>query len=288
MDIKKYKDFILEKSIGSEEIRVKYYGDLEKRKYYEIINIDPTSVRKKDFSRPGKYSKWLLYQYKIGFLSDDNLSDSEYVNLLNYLLFVFSSNWYSNKVKKETLYLGGEIHKTIENDINKFSLSNFIGKLSPLLNEYKTETEDSKYDIVYSDKNIDIFVPLNFTASRESAKNTDWCSKNHFGYSRWSKVAILFRIIPKNDSYDRLKFTYKYDGKWFIAGPKYPELMGESDPFERLDGVPNWLETKKDETLKNDSSPSTKIKFDNIEKTMLLLSDEAIECIKKYYDLNKK
>lgn len=286
MRVKKYNDFILEKSIGSEEIRQKYYGDLEKRKYYQIINLDPTSVRKKDFSKPGKYSKWLLYQYKIGFLTDDNLNDKKFTDQLTNYLFLFSTNWYANQFKKSNFYIGGLTMNTMDNDINKFSLSNFMAKMLPLQDEFLSETQDAKYDIVYSDDLLEIFVPLNFTASRESAQNTQWCSSNYSGYSVWHKDAILFRILPKDQSLDKLKFTYKFDGKWFIAGPEYPEIMGLKNPFEQKDGVPEWLRKKNkafDEGFEKD-----KVKYDGIEKTMRLLSPQAIECMMKYYNLNKK
>ena len=55
MEILRFKNFseiILEKSIGSEEIRKKWYSDLDKKEFYKLVNIDPTSIRKKDFSKP--------------------------------------------------------------------------------------------------------------------------------------------------------------------------------------------------------------------------------------------
>jgi len=57
------KSLILEKSIGSEEIRKKWYSDLPKDIFYKLVNIDPTSVRKKELSKPGKYVKWLIISY---------------------------------------------------------------------------------------------------------------------------------------------------------------------------------------------------------------------------------
>ena len=67
MEILRFKNFseiILEKSIGSEEIRNKWYPDLDKKIFYKLVNLDPTSIRKKDFSKPGKYVKWLINMYK--------------------------------------------------------------------------------------------------------------------------------------------------------------------------------------------------------------------------------
>jgi hypothetical protein len=67
MEILRFDDFsglLLEKSIGSEEIRKKWYPDLDKKIFYKLVNLDPTSVRKKEFSKPGKYTKWLISMYK--------------------------------------------------------------------------------------------------------------------------------------------------------------------------------------------------------------------------------
>lgn len=286
MKIKKYYDFIIEKSIGSEEIRVKHYDDLEKTKYYQIINIDPTSVRKKGFSKPGKYSKWLLHHYKIGLLSDSLLDDKKYTTALTEYLFVFSTNWYSSKYKSNVFVSGGELSHLMINDINKFSLSNFMSKMLSIRDEYLTETEDAKYDVIYSDGVLDVFVPLNFTASKKSAENTQWCSKSFSGYSNWNKMAILFRIVPKDGTMDKIKFTYKYNGDWFMAGPVYPELSGNGSPFENVDGKPRWKIMK--DKLHSDSFEADQSKFDKIETTMNLLSDGAIDCILKYYEINKK
>jgi hypothetical protein len=67
MKLLKFIEFdtpLLEKSIGSEEIRKKWYPNLDKKIFYKLVNIDPTSVRKKDFSKPGKYTKWIIAMYK--------------------------------------------------------------------------------------------------------------------------------------------------------------------------------------------------------------------------------
>jgi hypothetical protein len=286
MDMKKYYDFIIEKSLGSEDIRLKHYDHLEKRKYYQIINIDPTTVTKKDFTKPGKYTKWLLYQYNIGLLSDNLLEDKTYTTALTDYLFVFSTNWYARLVGKNAIYIGGERNNIMINDINKFSLSNFMSKMVSVRDEYLIESEGAKYDVIYSDDKVDVYVPLNFTASKESSLNTQWCSQSFGGFSNWNKMAILFRIIPKDKALDKVKFTYQYNDRWFIAGPKYPELMGEGNPFT-LDGeFPHWKNIK--DKFYMDSYDNDKPKYDKIEKTMNLLTLASISSIIKYYNFNRK
>ena len=151
---------LLEKSIGSEEIRNKWYSDLDKKIFYKLVNLDPTSVRKKDFSKPGKYVKWLINMYKKESKSEYFDFDREFDSDLNFKLFVFSTGWYASKVKKESFYLGGELNKTIENDIFKFpTLRDFERDIYKYQDEYRKETEDAKYDVVFSDDKVDVLIP---------------------------------------------------------------------------------------------------------------------------------
>lgn len=303
MIIKKFDSFtniILEKSIGSEEIRNKWYSDLDKVEFYKLVNLDPTSIRKKEFSKPGKYVKWLLMIYKK--MKGDDYYDlvseagfNRYFNSdLNFRLFIFSTGWYKSKVKKESFYIGGEQNKTLENDIFKFkSLWEFQNHISKIEDEYRAQTEDAKYDVVFSDDKVDILIPINFTASSETAKNTEWCSQSHAGYSYWKKVSLLFRIIPKDKKYDKLKLTWlKNNESWHIACSKYPEIDGEGNPFDLIDGKEYWLEKVEhmNGVYNDDRTSSIKWKenADNITKTMNLLSSNAKETIKQYYNKNEK
>jgi len=286
MGLKKYYDFINEATLGTETIHSKYYSNIDKKIFYKIINIDPTTVRKKDFSKPGKYSKWLIQTYKNAQLTNDLLGDEKYIDNLSTYLFIFSTNWFRNKFKENQYAIGGVIRNLIEKDINKYSLHMFVNKMMPLYDEYLQDTENAKFDIVYSDNEIDIYVPLNFTSARETAANTAWCSKNFSGFSNWNQQAILFRIMPKDDQYNKIKYTHKYDGNWFIASHKYPELIGKGDPFGVLHGKECWLDVL--ECMYDDMYESGQMLFREIEKTMNLVSDDAKKCMQKYYDENKK
>jgi len=283
---------LLEKSIGSEEIRNKWYSDLDKKIFYKLVNLDPTSVRKKDFSKPGKYVKWLINMYKKESKSEYFDFDREFDSDLNFKLFIFSTGWYASKVKKESFYLGGELNKTIENDIFKFpTLRDFERDIYKYQDEYRKETEDAKYDVVFSDDKVDVLIPINFTASAESAKNTEWCSQSYDGYSWWNKKALLFRIVPKDKGYDKLKLTWSKkegDNEWHIACSKYPEIYGGGTPFDMIDGKESWQERiDYMNDIHNDDKPVSikwKENSDNITKTMNLLSNKAKETIKKYHE----
>ena len=301
-NLKKYNDFffLLEKSIGSEEIRKKWYPDLDKKIFYKLVNLDPTSVRKKEFSKPGKYTKWLISMYKkmkadIYYeIEKEEEFDRYFDSDLNFKLFIFSTGWYRSKVRKESFYLGGQLNKTLENDILKFkSLHDFENHMSKIQEEYKIQTEEAKYDIVFSDDKVDILIPINFTASAETAKNTEWCSQSYIGYSMWNKMSLLFRILPKDNKYDKLKLTWTKkerspSKKWYIACSKYPEIGGDGIPFDIIDGKESWQERidYMNEIYNDEKSSSVKWRENakNIEMTMRLLSDKAKETIIKYYE----
>ena len=131
---------LFESSIGSETIREKWYPKIAKRLFYSIINIDPTSIRNKNFSKPGKYSKWLLMKMldkNTGQLTEDGQyfleNEKEKLNLF---LFIFSTGWYKFKTKGIK-------------DILKFkSLNEFMMHISKLEQSYLLQTK-SKYDLIY-------------------------------------------------------------------------------------------------------------------------------------------
>lgn len=262
-----FDEYLIEKTIGSESIRHKWYSDLDKKTFYKLVNIDPTSVRKKDLSKPGKYVKWLIKMYK-------NNTDNDYFDFdddLNYSLFVFSTGWYKSKAK----------NKNIEKDILKFrSISDFKHHMNNYVDRFRDETEDAKFDVVFDDDNISILIPINFTASRQTAENTQWCSQSYTGYSMWNKVALLFRIIPKNDKYDKLKLTWsKNNENWYLACSKYPEIYGDGSPFDKV-GLFKNRERWEDKL----SELKAKKVYKDIKETMSLLSDDGKKSIISYYN----
>lgn len=292
-----YNNFesIFEKSIGSESIRMKYYSDIDKKAFYKLVNTDPTSVRKKEFSKPGKYSKWLLIQYRRGSFGT-LLNDENYMKKLNYLLFIFSTGWFKSRIKNYYSISGQSNIGSEKQDIFKYkSLSDFINEVKDYIDEYESATEKSKFDTVYSDDKIDILVPLNFTASFETAKNTEWCSQSLSSYSSWNQQAILFRIMPKSSNFDKLKLTWgriapnNKNPQWYLACSKYPELIGTKSPFDVVeDGIEKWEDTKiiLDQTYDDESGYSSKWKDNSkkISNTMSLVSKEAKKFIEEYHN----
>lgn len=336
MRILRFNSFIgeplQEKSIGSQAIRDKFYSDIEKKTFYTLVNLDPTSVRKKDFSKPGDYSRWLLTLYKKyykqckeSFKSDEKLRDlypdqeqrcnevalgQIIYNDLNFHLFIFSSNWFKKEAKA----------KGYNNDILKFKSVNELYKLiKPLVEDFKKQTEDAKFDVVYQDDKVKILIPLNFTAAAETAKNTDWCTTKLPNYQMWNNWALMFRILPIDSKFDKLKITWmrdnkkdRYEKSWYIACSEYPEMGGtEGTPFDIVDGEESWISVMKDynENVFNKSILKAEIKkykknslersfaeshlrqadkwienSQKIEETISLLSPEAKRAIVHYYE----
>ncbi len=273
MKILLFNQYITESSIGSENIRTKHYSDMDKKHFYKLVNIDPTNVRKKDFSKPGKYTKWLLREFKKR-IYNDYFDDDSFIKELNYKLFVFSTQWFKNKFKKSAYYISGQKEYMIDGDILKFDLIQFYNYMDEYIQEYKTITEDSKYDVIYENNDYTILVPLNFSASYETAQNTDWCSKSYAGYSMHNKVTILFRVIPKDDSYERLKVTWsKNYNICYFASHKYPEIpIDGENPFDLILNECNKLI----ENWKNNNS------YVQIKRTFELLNDESKQLMIQY------
>ena len=104
----------------------------------------------------------------------------------------------------------------------------------------------------------------------------------------WNQIALLFRIIPKDNKYDKLKLTWNKSNKgWYLACSKYPEIHGGGNPFDKTDGIENWKvsKNKMDNDTNWDKWKENSIK---IEDTMSLLSEKAKETIKEYYNKNEK
>lgn len=274
--MKTFKQF-LESTIGIENIRTKYYSQLTKREFYLCVNIDPTSVRKKGFSKMGKYSRWLLHQYINYpeyrfqyFQSEEGRKD------LNKFLFIFSTGWYKNKGYNRDILKYKDIFK-------------FILHMYKVEDLYEKETFEAKYDSIYEDDNVRIIVPLNFTASYETAKNTDWCSNSLAGFSQWNQSSILYRIMPKKNGYSRVKLTWSKVGDWYMASEKYPEINGKGIPFEKINylDIENWQKVIRDHlnTTGNELDKAKDV-FMEIERTMSLVSKDAKEAIMDHWEEN--
>lgn len=288
---------LFESTLGTEEIRKKWYPNIDRKLFLQIVNLDPTSIRKQNFSKPGKFSKWLLMR-----MIDKNtnrLTDSGSYFLknekdqLSFYLFIFNTGWY--RIKEQG-----------EKDILKFkTLNDFIKHMSQVEKKYLLQTK-AKYDIIYSDDKIDIVVPLNYTASFETAKNTDWCTKNVLSYEVWSSKSILFRIMPKSKNFQKMKLSWGIvqPYMWTMASEKYPEISGIDNPFEMVGKKEKWCAILDDKiimdtnankelnaiwreqgyaTVSEEPNPT----YAKLRETAALLSDEAKAKIINHFNIYK-
>jgi hypothetical protein len=102
----------------------------------------------------------------------------------------------------------------------------------------------------------------------------------------WKNIAILFRIIPKNKGYDKLKLTWEKGGlgRWFLACSRYPEVIGNDLPFDKTFGEGKTID-KWEKICIHNKGKSTQFdkNIEEIQKTMHLLSESAKDCIMEYY-----
>ena len=210
---------IYEKAWHSEDIRNKYYSDMPKRLFYMFVNSDPTSVRKKDFSKVGKYVKWLINQYNQH--HEDSYYMSEFVyrddirEKIKNSLYIFTTSTGRKLLKDDKEPI----------DIHKHNIDSLLRAVSNIKDQWTVLTNDGKIDLVYEDNNLLILIPLNFTACYQYSKNTEWCSQSLNGYNSWSKQGLLYRFIDKqtNEIY-RLTWMFNDNTKFSWATKKYPEI----------------------------------------------------------------
>lgn len=209
---------ILMEKFSSDEINDKYYSDIPKDIFKQIVNSDPT----KKGDSLGKYGKWLLNLHKKGELKTEDLyKATEYLTIFN-------------KVK----------NKLEQSDINKFNslpeLYNIIKQYEENPDEMLSNNEKEKEikkgaKKVYEDNDWLVIVPETKESACYYGKGTQWCTSS----------------VTKNDdgtpNYDKNQFDrYKKNGDLYIninkkTGKKYqfyfspyePQLMDELD--ERLE-----------------------------------------------------
>jgi hypothetical protein len=282
MKIFKYKDFVLEKSIGSENIRSKWYSDMDKKTFYALVNLDPTRVRKKDFSKPGKYFKWLAREYKAARIDNNFLFKPQFSylrNELNYYLFITTTGWFKKQIKIQNKLNPGY---SANFDILKYKYNDFRNYIYKLKFLYERETEKAKFDILYSDDNLDVIIPLNFAASYQIAKNTNWCTQSKIGWDSWSRRAILYRVIFKDG--EKLKITWGKENYFcMLASDKYPEINTGGNPFEIIDGKEKWVENLNRQIEYYGDTRGGVVILKKLQELLLRLSKESKNAIESHY-----
>lgn len=225
---------IYEKSIGIENIYQQYYSDIPRNIFDQLLELDPTtpySTESHTTDKLGKYSKWILREYRKGYF-DSYVKNNE-IKKLKFLkeeLALLTTNWLRKKLNKNI-------------DILTYSYPELTNLLGNLIKQYHKDTATKKgqikYDLLYEDDNWTIFVPLNAsTAMYLSGKETQWCSNVEHGYNMWKQTGMVFyRFIPKLTNYKKMRLTWNKDDlkyNWAFAYTYSPvHLYGKGkNPFD--------------------------------------------------------
>ena len=71
--------------------------------------------------------------------------------------------------------------------------------------------------------------------------------------------------------------------EWNIACSKYPEIRGEGNPFEKINGEFKWEISCREFLYKNSNNTYGRVEIGEIKKTMELLNDDCRQFIVDYY-----
>lgn len=180
----------------SDEIHGKYYKDIPKDVFDQIISSDPTS--RVDKRKMGIYSKWLLKLFKGGNLKlEDLYKATDYLTL-------FHNNKNTLKLRNKNI------------DINQYkslphlfdTVQKFRTGSKPDVENVEDETEllDNTYYLdsgeaekVYEDNEWAIFVPKTLEASQFYGCASEWCTLFPREFDSYSSRGKLYILINKNN-----------------------------------------------------------------------------------------
>jgi hypothetical protein len=244
--LKKYKIFELnllpnlDKKVFK-DIYNKKYSNVNYNIFIQLCLIDPTSngfiyykgeVNTNKNPIYGKYSDWLLKQFINGKLDSYIERNGEEMVVSKDIKFIITyfrlleTNWFKTKYP--------------DFNIDKYSFYKFINKMSNINDEYLREclSDTLKYDLLYEDDYWRIFVPLNPQSSYYlCGKDTQWCTNSISGWKMWSLEYTLYRFVPKNNKYDKMRLSWsKGKFSWALSYTKSVyHLRGKENPFRVFD-----------------------------------------------------
>ena len=187
------------------EIHTKYYSNISKEDFNQIVSADPFSKLDRDYV--SKYGVWLLSLYREGkLLLEDLYKATEYIP-------VFDK--YRNK------FIGLSVH----NYPNIAAMGKQISSYIEIEGEEDNveEGDPGGWERVYDDKNYFGIKPLTKEASIFWGRWTEWCTaknsdKNRFEY--YNSMGPMYIIINKRDKTDKYQFHYT---------SKPPQYMDKND-----------------------------------------------------------
>lgn len=216
------------KTAGIEEAYNKYYKDIPKEIFNELVATDPTATRDSAGipKKIGTYGQWILRMYQQQSLKlEDLYKVTRDLKTLKNLVPL---------LKKENISIDINKFKT-PNDLFAFVRENKT-RLAPNLDEvgqeafpgillteaYYLDNEEAKK--VYEDENIAIFTPLTLEASQFYGDGSDWCTLFPDRFKQYSSEDNLWIIVFKKG---------KYDDRWQFHFPSQQFMDFNDDPIEQ-------------------------------------------------------
>ncbi len=194
-----FKDYLTESASNIDTIYDKYYSDISRSIFNEIIESDPTTALKD--SKMGVYCKWLLKIYiNKKLLLEDLYKATEYLTAFHQFK-----------------------HKIQQKDINYYkSLPELFKAVVPFLEKEETKFENDEerklagqFKEVFRNDKYRIIIPKTLKASKYFGRGTEWCTTKSDNFEDYTRHQDISKISPFNlyilyteNLDDRLQFHF--------------------------------------------------------------------------------
>lgn len=190
-----YHDFIFELHTDNvENVRKKWYLDLDEKEFEEIISADPTTIITNGLIKKiGNYSKWLIQLYKSGsLLLEDLYKATEYLTL--------HKKNYSTLTKLDKRFLNVFNFKSI-NDlydaIRSFDKPKTVADEKTLItNRYYINLNEA--NLVFENDLYFVVNPITIEAENFYGINSKWCTIRPDQWKSYTDRGLLYIIIVKS------------------------------------------------------------------------------------------
>lgn len=189
--------------LNAEEIKLKYYPDINQEMFDKIVGSDKLTSNIKN-GKVGKYAKWLLRLYLEKKLKFNDLSRAEqYIEVYDKLLK-------SNKLKNKDI----NNYKTLD-DIYDV-IEEYIDNEKPISNNDKIKKVKDNSKVIMDDGKYLVIEPLTKEASCLYGKGSRWCTSgddefNKFGeYNADGSLYIIIDKSKRNELGDVAKYQIHF------------------------------------------------------------------------------
>ena len=211
-----YRTSLLKKYRSSSDNEKKLSDDLAIDKIFSVLEeSDPTSNK--------IYVAWLAREYSRDHIHKlEDLTSTAKARLIKY-----------DKYKRKQ-----DFPSSIK-DILKVDFDQFMDGIDSYEIPEDTKTAAKDFKHVFSDDELDVYIPLTWEASVKLGRNTHWCTAadSQDGkrmYNQYTKSGPLYVIIPKHPSHVTEKYQYH---------KKSGQFMDETDHYndDKFNEYKHWL-----------------------------------------------